>query len=89
MSARASRFEDVNTAVPASAASNTARIRVIAVDDEGTEADAYSSSDFTITKRWEARAAMPIALQRLAVVSDGQYIYTIGGRTSPLDSFVW
>jgi len=59
-----------------------ARIRVTAVDDEGTETEAFSSSDFIIARRWEARAPLPTALQRHAVVSDGRFIYSIGGRTT-------
>jgi len=59
-----------------------ARIRITAVDDEGAEADAYSSGNFTIAKRWEAVSSLPLALQRLAVASDGKYLYALGGRTS-------
>jgi uncharacterized protein (TIGR03437 family) len=68
------------------AATNLARIRVTAIDDEGVESEAYSSGDFTLAKRWEAVTSLPIALQRLSVASDGKYIYAIGGRTSSLSS---
>src|SRR5205814_4430456 len=59
-----------------------ARIRVIAVDDEGAETEAYSGGDFTLARRWESVAPLPAALQRLAVVSDGKYLYSAGGRTT-------
>ncbi len=58
------------------------RLRVIAVDDEGTESDAYSSNDFTIERRWLTAQPLPQSMQRMAVVNDGKYIYTIGGRSS-------
>lgn len=59
-----------------------ARIRVIATDGEGLEAEAYSGSDFSIRHRWEAAASLPFPLQRLATASDGQYLYAISGRTT-------
>ncbi|HWQ36834.1 MAG TPA: M36 family metallopeptidase [Blastocatellia bacterium] len=59
-----------------------ARIRLIATDDEGAETEAYSASDFTIARRWEAAAPLPFPLQRLQAASDGRYLYVIGGRTS-------
>jgi uncharacterized protein (TIGR03437 family) len=62
------------------------RLRVIAVDDEGTEGDAYSSGDFAIERRWLTAQQMPQALQRLAVVNDGRYIYAIGGRGTATSS---
>jgi uncharacterized protein (TIGR03437 family) len=69
--------------IPASLApTNLARIRVTAIDDEGAETEAYSSNDFTLLRRWESVAQLPIALQRLQVASDGKYLYACGGRTS-------
>ena len=57
-----------------------ARIRVVAIDDEGTEAEAFSSSTFTLLRRWETMPNLPGGLNRLAAVSEGQYLYSIGGR---------
>ncbi len=63
------------------------RIRVVAVDDEGAESpEASSSGDFTIDRRWALSTALPVGLNRLAVATDGQYIYTIGGRTTTANS---
>lgn len=73
--------QSVNWTVPATIGQmNNARIRVLAIDDEGAETEAYSSSDFTITRRWENQTTMTTALQRLAVASDGSNLYAIGGR---------
>lgn len=75
--------QSVNWTVPASVGQMTnARIRVFAVDDEGAESEAYSANDFTIARRWEPQSTLPAALQRLAVVSDGNNIFALGGRTS-------
>lgn len=63
-----------------------ARIRVTAIDDEGAETEAMSSGDFTIARRWNAVAQLPFPLQRLQAVSDGQFIYAIGGRTTSASS---
>jgi uncharacterized protein (TIGR03437 family) len=74
--------QSLNWTVPASIGAMTnARVRVLAIDDEGAEAEAFSSGDFTIARRWEAQGALPAALQRLAVVSDGNSLYALGGRT--------
>lgn len=62
------------------------RLRVIAVDDEGSEGDAYSSTDFSVERRWLANQALPQAVQRSAVTTDGRYIYAIGGRTTAASS---
>lgn len=66
--------------------STSARIRVIAIDDEGAESDAVSSSDLTIAQRWENSALLPTSIQRLQVASDGQNLFAIGGRTSTTTS---
>jgi uncharacterized protein (TIGR03437 family) len=72
-----------NWTIPNSLAPGTLyRLRVIAVDDEGSETDTFSSADFTVERRWESSTALPQVLQRLAVVTDGQAIFTIGGRTT-------
>jgi uncharacterized protein (TIGR03437 family) len=59
---------------------NVARIQIVAIDDEGTEAAAFSSGDFTIDHRWRALTNMTGPVQRAAVASDGKYIYVFGGR---------
>ncbi|MGH9845233.1 MAG: IPT/TIG domain-containing protein, partial [Blastocatellia bacterium] len=59
-----------------------ARIRIIAVDDEGAESEATSSNDFTIVQRWEAQPQLPVALQRLQIASDGKFLYSFGGRAT-------
>jgi uncharacterized protein (TIGR03437 family) len=70
-------------AVPSTLTSTSrARIRITATDDEGVESEVYSGDDFTIARRWETMAALPIGLQRLGVASDGKYLYAIGGSTS-------
>ncbi|MCG3159684.1 MAG: hypothetical protein JMDDDDMK_00699 [Acidobacteria bacterium] len=79
--------QSFNWTIPVTTSPMTnARIRVVAIDDEGTEADAFSSADFTIDRRWAASAALPSGLNRLAVTSDSQYLYTIGGRTTTANS---
>ena len=65
---------------------NAAWINVIAIDDEGGQTGAVSSGTFRIAKRWEPMADMGVARQRLAVATDGKYIYAIGGRTSATSS---
>ncbi len=62
------------------------RLRVIAVDDEGSEGDAFSSADFSVERRWLVNTALPQAVQRNAVTHDGRYVYSIGGRTSAVSS---
>lgn len=64
----------------------TARIRIVAIDDEGTESEPTSSGDFTIERRWAAAPALPEGLNRLAVAADNQYLYTIGGRRTTNNS---
>jgi uncharacterized protein (TIGR03437 family) len=59
-----------------------ARIGVTAVDDEGVETQTFSSGDFTIDRRWQTSPSLLPGLNRLAVTSDEQYLYAIGGRTS-------
>jgi uncharacterized protein (TIGR03437 family) len=69
-------------AVPADLNLSQARISVIAVDDEGAEAEAFSSGWFAISRRWESSVQLPVIMQEFAVVSDGKYLYTIGGRAT-------
>jgi uncharacterized protein (TIGR03437 family) len=64
----------------------SARIRVIAIDDEGAESDAVSASDIKIAQRWENGALLPTSVQRLQVASDGQNLYAMGGRASTTTS---
>lgn len=58
------------------------RVGITAVDDEGSETEAYSGGWFTIARRWETSAPLPQTLQGFATVSDGQYLYSIGGRSN-------
>ncbi len=79
----AGEAQSFNWTIPITTSPTTlARIRVTAVDDEGAATDAFTSGDFTIDRRWAPSAPLPIALNRLAVTSDGQYLYSIGGRTT-------
>ncbi|MBI1764160.1 MAG: M36 family metallopeptidase [Acidobacteria bacterium] len=79
--------QSFNWTIPNTLAPSTLyRLRVIAVDDEGSEGDAYSSADFSVERRWLANTALPQAAQRSAVTNDGRYIYSIGGRTSAVSS---
>jgi uncharacterized protein (TIGR03437 family) len=71
-----------NWLVPNNAATNVGRLRVVAVDDEGAETEAFSTSDFAIESRWQSQAALPGSLNRLAAASDSKFVYQIGGRTS-------
>ncbi|MFN0087012.1 MAG: M36 family metallopeptidase [Blastocatellia bacterium] len=56
------------------------RIRVIAVDDEGGEAEATSAADLAIAQRWENLSTLPASLQRIQMGSDARYLYSFGGR---------
>ncbi|MFN7944035.1 MAG: M36 family metallopeptidase [Blastocatellia bacterium] len=67
---------------PGVEATDKARISVRAIDDEGAETEAASSGDFTLVRRWEPVAPLPVALNRLQVTTDGKYVYAIGGRAS-------
>ncbi|HKQ77634.1 MAG TPA: M36 family metallopeptidase [Blastocatellia bacterium] len=64
----------------------SARIRVVAVDDEGVETEAFSIGEFTIARRWAQTTPLPAALNRLAVTGAGQYLYAIGGRLTTNNS---
>ncbi len=70
-----------NWMVPNNAATTVGRLRVVAVDDEGAETEAFSTSDFVVESRWQSQTALPGGLNRLAAASDSKYIYQIGGRT--------
>ena len=61
------------------------RIRVVALDDEGAEAEAFSGT-FSIGRTWQAQTSIPTALLRTLPASDGRYLYTIGGRTAAASS---
>ncbi|MBI1760403.1 MAG: M36 family metallopeptidase [Acidobacteria bacterium] len=69
-----------NWTVPNTLANGEYRIRVIATDDEGVETEAYSNGGFTLNRRWETSRALPAPLGQTAVVGDGRFLYTIGGR---------
>jgi uncharacterized protein (TIGR03437 family) len=57
------------------------RIRVVAFDDENAESESFSGT-FSIGRTWQAQASIPTALLRILPVSDGQYLYVVGGRTT-------
>jgi uncharacterized protein (TIGR03437 family) len=61
-----------------------ARIRVVAIDDEGSETEAFSSNDFNLMRRWEESALLPLSFQRLPIVSDGQFLYALGGQAGTI-----
>lgn len=69
-----------NWTIPSTLPNGEYRIRVIATDDEGVETEAYSNGGFTLNRRWETSRALPAPLGQTAVVGDGRYVYTIGGR---------
>ncbi len=74
--------QSFNWTIPANTTPVTgARIRVLAIDDENAQTEAFSSGEFAIDRRWASSTALPSAINRLAVTADGQYLYTIGGRT--------
>jgi len=74
--------QSFNWTIPANTTPVTgARIRVLAIDDENEQSPAFSSGEFTIDRRWVSSTALPSALNNLAVTTDEQYLYTIGGRT--------
>ncbi len=73
--------QSFNWKIPVTTKSTSAaRIRLVAIDDEGSETEVYSSRDFTIERRWETAKEMLERVQRSAVASDGKYIYVFGGR---------
>ena len=59
-----------------------ARLRVSAIDADGTETAAFSTGFFALTRRWENAAQLPVTMQEFAVVSDGKFLYTVGGRAN-------
>lgn len=65
-----------------------ARIRVTAIDDEGSETEAFSSNDFNLMQRWESSALLQLPFHRLPIVSDGQFLYAVGGQLSTIVSGV-
>src|SRR5262249_57982053 len=83
----AGEAQSFNWTIPITISPTTsARIRVVAVDDEGVETEAFSSGDFTIDRRWAQSTQLPVGLNRLAVTSAGQYLYAIGGRATTNNS---
>ena len=69
-----------NWTIPAIAATTNGRLRVLAIDDEGAETEAFSTSDFVIEARWQTQPLIPNAVERTWAASDGKYIYLLGGR---------
>jgi uncharacterized protein (TIGR03437 family) len=79
--------QSFNWTIPATlAVQSDYRIRVIAVDDEGTETEALPASAFTLARRWQTAPAVTPAVQRSAVTTDGRYLYNFGGRTGTASS---
>jgi uncharacterized protein (TIGR03437 family) len=87
------KISDLTTELPGNAQSynwvisaglvtgNEYRVRVIAIDDEGAESDAFSGNVFRLARRWASAGNLLQAVQRPAVTSDGQNLYVFGGRT--------
>ena len=61
-------------------------LRVAALDDEGAETEAFSSSVFSLARRWQAASAIAQSVQRPAVTSDGQNLFVFGGRAGTASS---
>jgi uncharacterized protein (TIGR03437 family) len=79
--------QSFNWTIPITGALTTAaRIRVLAIDDEGAETEAFSTGDFAIDRRWISSPGLPAALNRMAATTDGQFLYTLGGRSSTANS---
>lgn len=78
--------QSFNWTIPVGAASTVARLRVLAIDDENAETEAFSSADFTIGTRWEAMTPTPGMLNRVPVASDSKYLYTLAGRSTTANS---
>ncbi|MBS1812803.1 MAG: M36 family metallopeptidase [Acidobacteria bacterium] len=79
-------LQSFNWLVPATQTQATNyRIRVVATDDEGAEAEGFSGT-FAISPTWQAQTSMPSALLRTLIASDGQYLYVIGGRSTAASS---
>jgi uncharacterized protein (TIGR03437 family) len=74
--------QSFNWRIPATAeqAANY-RIRVVAFDDENAESEAFSGT-FGISRTWQIQASITTAVMRSMPVSDGRYLYVIGGRTA-------
>ena len=64
---------------------NNYRLRVTAIDDEGSETEAYSNT-FTIARNWQTVASMPAGLMRTAFVGVENNLIAIGGRTTSSSS---
>ena len=69
-----------NWAVPTDLPNGEYRIRVIAADDEGVETEAYSNAGFVLARRWETAQPLPTPATGFAAVSDGRFLYRIGGQ---------
>lgn len=67
------------------ALSSDYRIRVVAFDDESAEAEAFSGT-FSLGRNWQSQTALPTSLLRPLPVSDGRFLYVIGGRTTAVSS---
>ena len=78
--------QSFNWSIPSNQAqADNYRIRVVATDDEGAEAEAFSGN-FSIGRNWQSPGVLPTAAMRMMVVGDGRYLYTIGGQTTAASS---
>src|SRR5262249_49603609 len=57
------------------------RVRVVAVDDEGIETEAFSSN-FSINQRWQNATPLPTPTTLFGSAGDGRYIYQIRSITN-------
>ncbi len=68
------------------AAGTSYALRVTALDDEGAETEAFSTTAFALARRWQAVGTIAQSVQRPAVTSDGQNLFVFGGRTGTASS---
>jgi uncharacterized protein (TIGR03437 family) len=64
----------------------SARLHIIATDDEGAETEVVSTTAFALSQRWDRPRNLPAPLNRAQAASDGNLLYVAGGRTSTADS---
>ncbi len=67
--------------LPSSLPAGVARVRLTAIDDEGSAAAITSTQDFTLVKRWQTGTPLPTALWQFPAVTDGQRLFALGGLT--------
>ena len=54
------------------------RVRVIAIDDEGIESEAYSGN-FPVDLRWQPATPLPTPVGGFGATTDGRYLYQVAG----------